>query len=89
MHTLLLIAGGVVLLGLFTIFGKLWGSDVASIATAARIFIPVWLVVSIVNLWIGVSRAGYTVREEFPIMLVVFAVPAIIAGPMIWYLSRG
>lgn len=89
MHTLVVIAGGVVLLGVFTVFGKLWGGDVASIATAARIFIPVWLVISIVNLWIGVSRAGYTVREEFPIMLAVFAVPALIAAPMIWYLSRG
>jgi hypothetical protein len=89
MHMLMVIAGGVVLLGLFVLFGKLWGGDTPSLAAAAKTFIPVWLAVSIVNLWVGVARAGYTVREEFPILLIVFAVPAIIALLAIWYLSRG
>lgn len=89
MHVLMVIAGGVVLLGLFVLFGKLWGGDTQSLATAAKIFIPVWLAVSIVNLWVGVARAGYTVREELPILLIVFAVPAIVALLPIWYLSRG
>ena len=46
MHVLMVIAGGVVLLGLFVLFGKLWGGDTQSLATAAKIFIPVWLAVS-------------------------------------------
>jgi hypothetical protein len=88
MHMLMVIGGGVLLLAVFMLFGKLWG-DTSGVATAAKIFIPVWLVVSIINLWVGVARAGYTVREELPILVVVFAVPAVIAALACWYLSRG
>ncbi len=88
MHMLLVIVGGVVLLGVFMLFGKLWGGDAAGIAASAKIFIPVWLAVSIINLWVGVSRAGYTVREELPILVIIFAVPAIIAAFAVWQFSR-
>jgi hypothetical protein len=87
MHVLMVIVGGVVLLGVFALFGKLWG-DAPGILLAAKSFIPVWLVLSIVNMWIGVTKAGYSVREEFPILLIVFAVPAIIAAVALWQLSR-
>jgi hypothetical protein len=36
-------------------------------AGAVRWFIPVWLVAAAVNMWIGVTRAGYSVGEEAPI----------------------
>lgn len=88
MHTVLVIVGGMVLLGVFALFGKLWGDTAAAMALAAKVFIPFWLVVSVVNLWIGVSRAGYTVRDEAPILLVIFAIPAVIAAVLIWRLSR-
>jgi hypothetical protein len=87
-HTVLVILGGAVLLAVFVLFGKLWGDTTASMALAAKVFIPFWLVVSVVNLWIGVSKAGYTVREEAPILLLVFAVPAIVAAIVIWRLTR-
>jgi hypothetical protein len=85
---LLVIIGGAVLLGVFLLFGQLWGGSSAGLASAAKAFIPVWLLVSIVNLWVGVSHAGYTVRDELPILLVVFAVPAVLAVIVIWQLSR-
>jgi len=88
MHTVLVIVGGVVLLGVFALFGKLWGDTASAMALAAKVFIPFWLVVSVVNLWIGVSRAGYTVRDEAPILLAIFAIPAVIAAVLIWRLSR-
>lgn len=88
MHMLMVIAGGVVLLGLFLLFGKLWGSDAASIALAAKVFIPVWLLVSIANLWVGVTHAGYSVREELPILLVVFLVPTAVAALALWWVAR-
>ena len=84
MHMLMVIAGGTVLLGVFLLFGKLWGGDTAGLALAAKAFIPVWLVFSLANLWVGVSHAGYTVREELPILVVVFLVPAALAGLVIW-----
>ncbi|ALY86966.1 hypothetical protein OE494_26950 [Pseudomonas aeruginosa] len=84
MHMLLVIAGGTVLLGVFLLFGKLWGGDAAALALSAKAFIPVWLALSIANLWVGVIHAGYTVREELPILLLVFLVPAALAGLVIW-----
>jgi hypothetical protein len=90
MHTLLVISGGLVLMGLFLLFGSLWGgNDSTSLATALKVFIPVWLLVTIANLWIGVARAGYTVREELPVLLIVFLIPAAVAAVVSWRLSRG
>lgn len=84
MHMLMVIGGGIVLLGVFLLFGKLWGGDAAGLVLAAKVFIPVWLVIAIANLWIGVSHAGYSVREELPILLIVFIVPAALAALAIW-----
>jgi hypothetical protein len=86
MHTLTIVMAGLVLLGLFLVGGYL--SD-GAVSTAARIFIPVWLVASLVNLWIGVSRAGYTVQEEVPILFIVFGIPAAIAAAVAWRVGRG
>jgi hypothetical protein len=44
MHTLLVSGAGVVLLGLFMLFGKLWGGTASSLALAAKAFIPIWLI---------------------------------------------
>ncbi|QOG07397.1 hypothetical protein IGS74_03900 [Aureimonas sp. OT7] len=89
MHMLLVIVGGAVLLGVFVLFGKLWGGDLAGIAMGAKLFIPAWLAVALVNMWVGVTRAGYTVAQELPILLVVFAVPAALAAVLAWQLARG
>ena len=35
-------------------------------------------------MWIGVTRAGYSVAEEAPIFLLVFAVPAAMALLVLW-----
>lgn len=76
MHTIMVVSGGLVLLAVMMIFGHFTG---ASVARASLWFIPAWLVCAAINMWIGVSRAGYSVAEEFPIFLVVFAVPALVA----------
>ncbi|MCM2394497.1 hypothetical protein NBH19_00215 [Rhizobium sp. S95] len=88
MHMLLVISAGILLLGVFALFGKLWGGDAAGIALAARYFVPVWLLVALTNMWVGVTKAGYGVSEELPILLVVFAVPAAIAGFAAWLLLK-
>ena len=41
---------------------------------------PLWLAGAGINMWIGVNRAGYTYAQEFPIFLMVFAIPAGIPG---------
>jgi hypothetical protein len=86
MRTAIIILGGLALLGLFEIVAWRFGGSVR-MATAAQVFIPVWLAAALINMWIGVSRAGYSVAEELPIMLALFAVPAAIAVFVWWRLS--
>ena len=57
-------------------------------ATGAKAFIPVWLAMTLVNMWIGVSKAGYTVAQELPILLLNFAVPAALGLALVWLLQR-
>lgn len=87
MHMLLVISGGFLLLGVFLLFGKLWGDDPSGVAVAAKLFVPVWFAIALTNMWVGVNRAGYTVAQELPILLVVFAVPAIVSTVAIWQLG--
>jgi hypothetical protein len=90
-HTAKVIAGGLLLLALFLLAGRLLaaGAPMAGMAAAARWFIPVWLIGAAVNMWVGVTRAGYTVAEEAPIFVLVFAVPAAVAVLIAWGLPRG
>ncbi|MBH1964718.1 MAG: hypothetical protein I8H77_10310 [Comamonadaceae bacterium] len=89
MHIVMVIGAGILLLCVFAMFGWLWGASTAGITLAIKAFVPVWLVVACVNMWVGVSHAGYSVREEAPILVLNFAVPAILAALATWQLSRG
>jgi hypothetical protein len=88
MHVAMVIGGGLALLGVFVLFGWLWGASAAAMALAAKVFMPAWLAVAAVNMWVGVSHAGYTVRQEAPVLVLVFLVPALVAGVAAWQLSR-
>jgi hypothetical protein len=88
MRSLMIIVGGLLLLGLFVLVGRwMGGGTTPSAVTAAKIFLPVWLVAALVNMWIGVARAGYSVAEELPIFLAIFAIPAIAAAFIWWKFS--
>jgi hypothetical protein len=78
MHTILVIALGLGLLGLCALVGRTLGGP-SGVATAALLFVPLWLVGASINLYIGVTRAGYSVSAEAPIFLIVFGVPAAVA----------
>jgi hypothetical protein len=84
MRTIMIIVGGFVLLGLSVLAGR-WmvGTGTSFMVTAAKVFIPIWLVAALVNLWMG-TRAGYSVAEEVPIFLLIFAAPAAVAL-FIWW----
>ena len=88
MHVAMVIGGGLAMLGLFVLFGWLWGASAAGMALAAKIFVPAWAAVALVNMWVGVAHAGYTVRQEAPILVLVFLLPAVVAGVVAWQLSR-
>ena len=90
MHTIKIIAGGFALLVICLAIGRWIGGagPGGAVATAAKVFIPLWLVAAGVNMWVGVSKAGYSVSEEAPVFAVVFAVPAA-AALFVWWKYSG
>jgi len=85
MHTIKIVSGGVLLLGMFLLVARYWeGAHAGATRNAAKDFLPSWLMIAGVNMWFGVSRAKYSVREEIPIFVLVFAVPAIAALLVLW-----
>ena len=87
MRTLIIILGGLLLLAVALLVGRWIGVGSHGMATAAKIFLPAWLAIALLNMWIGVARAGYSVKEELPIFLVIFAIPAALALFVAWKFS--
>jgi hypothetical protein len=88
MHTLKVIFGGILLLGVCQLVGRWIGGAAATVdATTIKHFLVLWLVATLVNMWVGVSKAGYSIKDEAPIALLVFAVPAIVAIVIWWRFS--
>lgn len=87
MHTVMAILAGLLLLAVFAIFGWLWGGT-GGVPLAARLFLPAWAALTLAHLWVGVSRAGYTVAQELPILAVNFGLPAAAALLLAWRLAR-
>jgi hypothetical protein len=83
MRTAIIIAMGFIVLAVCVLGPRLAGRPGWS-ATGAKIFIALWLVAALVNMWIGVSRAGYSVAEELPIFLLIFVPPAAVAAYVWW-----
>jgi hypothetical protein len=88
MHTLKVVCGGILLLGVCLLLGRWIGSATAAVvATTVKYFLALWLVATLVNMWVGVNKAGYSVKAEAPVALLVFAVPAIVAIVIWWRFS--
>ncbi len=89
-HTIKVIAAGFGLLGLCLAIGAWLGSpsSITGLTTAAKVFIPLWLLGAGINMWFGVTKAGYSVAEEIPFFLLVFAVPAAVAVLVAWRFAR-
>ena len=56
--------------------------EASRIATIS--YVVVWFVVAGANMWVGVSKAGYSVADELPIFLLIFGVPAALALVLRW-----
>ena len=82
MQTIKVLAVGFVLLGMFVSIGRALGHG----SRATLSFLPVWLAVAAANLWYGVAKAGYSIADEFPIFLLIFAVPSAVALLLWWRL---
>jgi hypothetical protein len=87
MRTVLFLVAGFLLLGASLLLGKLFSANYPSAPFAATvIYVALWLFIAGFNMWVGVAKAGYSLTEELPIFLLIFAVPAAVAIVLKWKL---
>jgi hypothetical protein len=85
MHTVKVVSVGFGLLAICVMVGRVSDGS-AGMAKAAIAFLPLWLLGSGVNMYLGVKNAGYTISEELPVAAGVFGGPALIAVGLWWKL---
>jgi len=84
-RTAIIIVAGFVLWGLCLGIAKLAADFSPSATTIATVaFIVIWLVLAAVNMWLGISTAGFTFMQELPIFLLIFLLPAAVAVLVRW-----
>lgn len=89
MHTLMVLVGGFVLLFFCQLVARAFvGEGVNPLAKALLVFIPLWLIISVVNMWVGVTQAGNSLLQELPIFILVFGIPATAALLTWWRLTH-
>jgi hypothetical protein len=77
MRTTVILAAGLLLLASAFLFARLFTQHYPAATTwATGAFLALWLLATGFNLWVGINKAGYSFRDEFPIMLLLFLVPA-------------
>jgi hypothetical protein len=85
LRTPLFLLVGLLLLAACMLLGRLFSSNYPGATYAATItFVVLWLAISAANMWVGVVKAGYSVSEEFPVFLLIFALPAALALLLKW-----
>jgi hypothetical protein len=84
MHTVIMVGAGLAALALFALGASVLGK---SAAAGARWFLLPWLVVSLVNLYIGTTH-GHSVVGELPFLAIVFGVPALAAFAIMRWTGR-
>jgi hypothetical protein len=85
MRSAVIIGMGILVWLVFVGIAKFVDSGSASsLGRATRAFVMIWFMIAALNLWFGVSQAGYSVREELPIFLLIFAVPTAVAAVAKW-----
>lgn len=84
MRTLILIATGFALWGTLLGLAKAFGPAATRMQAATIIFVVLWGVIAGVNMYIGVSRAGYSVQEELPIFFLILLAPVVPALLVRW-----
>ena len=80
MRTLLFLLAGSLLAALVLGLARYLGPAARSLSAALAGFAVLWFAVAAANLWVGVNRAGYALREELPIFLLIFLVPVAVAA---------
>jgi hypothetical protein len=85
LRTFIFLVAGLALWAGFIVMAKsVFAASSTAVQTATIVFAATWFVVAAANLWVGISQAGYSFREELPIFLLIFLVPAAVAGLAKW-----
>jgi len=85
MRTALFLVAGLLLLAGSLLLGRLFSSNYPGATAAATVgYLALWLLIAGANMWVGVAKAGYSVTEELPIFLLIFGLPAAVAGILKW-----
>jgi hypothetical protein len=85
MRTALFLASGLLLMASIPILARLFSEHFPSAPNwALARGLSLWLAATGARMWIGVSKAGYSVADELPILLLLFAVPAVAGVSIRW-----
>ena len=85
MRTILFVTSGLLLMASFLIVAKLFSEHFpAALNWAVALGLGLWLAITTANMWIGVTKAGYSVADELPILLLLFAVPVVATVLVRW-----
>ena len=87
MRTALFLLAGYLLLAASLIIARLYSQDFPSSTVVATVaFVALWLMLTGFNMWVGVAKAGYSVAEELPVLILLFGVPTVVAVVLKWKL---
>jgi len=85
MRSATFLLAGLLMLAATMLLARLFGSALPQAANwAFGLFVAGWLLMTGFNLWLGVTRAGYTLSVELPVMLLLFGAPALLACVTRW-----
>ncbi len=85
MRSAIIVACGFVLWGVCLAAAKLLpGAAGPPLRTATVVFAVLWFFAAAINLWVGVTKAGYSFAEELPIFLGIFLLPTAVAALVTW-----
>ena len=85
MRTGLFLLAGFLLLAASLVLAKLFSGNYPAATTWATAgFVVLWLALTGFNMWVGVTKAGYSAAEELPILLLLFGIPAAVALVLKW-----
>ena len=87
MRTALFLLAGFLLMAAVFVLAKLFSSNYPAATLWGTVgFVVLWFALTAVNMWVGVAKAGYSVADELPILLLIFGVPAAVAILVKWKL---
>ncbi len=85
MRTVFILVSGLLMFASLFFYSRLFVQHFpGAVAWATYAFVALWLVATAFNMWVGISHAGYSLRDELPIMLLLFGLPAAVALVVHW-----